>query len=165
LDHPNLAAEIQRAAKGVDQVKPSKARKARGSNSKIMFEFCCSEDSALGKANKERNIDHIRLAEKSSDMANDAEVRDLLKVMKLFPGADLWGSIPCGPWSRWQDVNLAKGGQGYAKRPKAARKKSIKILKNYIRCAEQDMCALSGPEDALAGQIPELVKFIKKHDL
>ena len=30
LDHPNLAADIQQAAKGVEQVKPSKARKARG---------------------------------------------------------------------------------------------------------------------------------------
>jgi hypothetical protein len=58
-----------------------------------------SEDSALGKANDERNTDHIRLTEKSSDMANDEEVRDT----KLFPGADLSGSIPCGPWSRWQD--------------------------------------------------------------
>jgi trans-2-enoyl-CoA reductase len=91
LDHPNLAAEIQRAAKGVDQVKPSKARKARGSNSKVMFEFCCSEDSALGKANEERNIDQFRLTEKSLHMATDEEVRDLLKVMELFPGADLWG--------------------------------------------------------------------------
>jgi len=62
-----------------------------------------SEDSALGKANDERNTDHIRLTEKSSNMANDEEVRDLLKVMKLLPGADLRGSIPCGPWSRWQD--------------------------------------------------------------
>ena len=74
LDHPNLAVEIQQAAKGVEQAKPSKARKARGSNSKVMFEFCCSEDSALGKANEERNIDHFRLTEKSSDMANDEEV-------------------------------------------------------------------------------------------
>ena len=30
LDHPNLAAEIQQAVRGVEQVKPSKARKARG---------------------------------------------------------------------------------------------------------------------------------------
>jgi hypothetical protein len=56
-----------------------------------MFEFCCSEDSALGKANEERNIDQFRLTEKSLDMATDEEVRDLLKVMELFPGAALWG--------------------------------------------------------------------------
>ena len=170
LDHPSFAAQIQQAAKGVEQVKPSKARKARGSNSKVMFEFCCSEDSALGKANEERNIDHFRLTEKSSDMADDEEVRDLLKVMKLFPGADLWGSIPCGPWSRWQDVNLAKGGKGYAKRLKAARKKSMKILKNYIRCAEQVLLdgghvCFEWPRGCSGWSIPELVKFIKKHDL
>ena len=110
-----LAAEIQQAAKGqrrIDQVKPSKARKARGSNPKVMFEFCCSEGSALGKANKERNIGHIRLTEKSSDMSNDKEVRDLLKVMKMFPGADLWGPIPCGPWSPWQDLILQRVVRG-----------------------------------------------------
>ena len=134
LDHPDLAAAIQQAAKGVDQIKPPKARRARGSNSKVMIDFCCSENSSLGKANEERSIGHIRLTEKSSDMANLEEIKDLLKVMKLFPGADLWGSIPCSPWSRWQDVNLAKGGKGYAKRLKAARKKSLKILRNFIRC-------------------------------
>ena len=132
-----------------------------------MFELCCSEDSALSKANEERDIDHFRLTEKSSDMANDEEKRDLLKVMKQFPGADLWGSIPCGPWSRWQDVNLAKG---YAKRLKAARKKPMKILKNYIRCAEQVLLdgghvCFEWSRGCSGWSIPELVKFIKKHDL
>ena len=64
----------------------------------------------------------------------------------------------------------ARGGKGYAKRLKAARTKSIKMLNNYICCAEQVLqggghVCFEWPRGCSGWSIPELVKFIKKDDL
>ena len=102
-----------------------------------MFEFCCSKDSNLGKVSTERNIDHVRLSQDSSNMADNHEVNDLLRILDQFPGAVLWGSIPCGPWSTWQNVNSAIHGKGYEWKLKQKRKHSMKILRNFLRCAKR----------------------------
>lgn len=165
-DFPDSTAELLQATASVSEVKPPKERKSRADKFHAMFEFCCSEDSMLGQVNLERGINHFRLTKKSSNMADNQEVNDLLKVMKLFPGADLWGSIPCDPWCSWQYVNCAKHGEPYRRKLALIQKKS----RNFIRCAVQILAqwghvAFEWPRGSRGWALPELVKFIRKHNL
>lgn len=106
-EFPESSPELRNFAAGIPEIKPPKERKIRGDKGHTMFEFCCSEDSMLGQVNQERGINHFRLSQESSNMADNREVDDLIGVMSLFPGADLWASIPCGPWCQWQHVNMS----------------------------------------------------------
>jgi hypothetical protein len=106
-EFPESSPELRNFAAGIPKIKPPKERKIRGDKGHTMFEFCCSEDSMLGQVNQERGINHFRLSQESSNMADNREVDDLIGVMSLFPGADLWASIPCGPWCQWQHVNMS----------------------------------------------------------
>ena len=68
------------------------------------MKFCCDENSTLGHVNEEFGANHFRLADKSSDVFNPQQIESIKKLVQMFPGCDLWGSIPCGPWSNWQTV-------------------------------------------------------------
>ena len=68
----------------------------------MMFEFCCSDNSKLGEVNKSKGIDHIRLSLSNCDLEDETQIKSLLGMVDRFKGADMWASIPCGPWSPWQ---------------------------------------------------------------
>eukprot|EP00435_Cladocopium_sp_Y103_P033668 s1073_g8.t1 len=169
-EYPNDASEIVNLAASVARAKPSRSKVPRSKSNRLMFEFCCSDDSMLGKVNESRDIPHIRLTEKSSNMADSDEIESLLKVQELFPGHDLWGSIPCGPWSPWQKMSVARFGKGYQKKLDKKRKKSMKLLNNFIRCAEKTLelgghISFDWPKPSEGWKIPKSLEFIKKHNL
>ena len=92
-------------------VKPPLERRLRSGRKSAMFEFCCSPDSKLGQSNLSRGVDHIRLSKDQTDLENPKDMQCLLSLMDQFPGADLWASIPCGPWSPWQRMNVFRYGR------------------------------------------------------
>ena len=103
-------------------------------------------------------------------MADEQEVNSLIGIMKQFPGADIFGSIPCDSWSVWQRVNCKRYGKKFQKKLEKHGEKSLKILGNYIRCAEVILangghCAFEWPKGCKGWKIPELLQFIKRHDL
>ena len=51
------------------------------------------------------------------------------------PG-DMWGSLPCTPWTTWQFVNLAKLGNEFREKLGAEREISRRMVEEYIRKAE-----------------------------
>ena len=135
-DKHDAAEFLTRITRDVKQVKPPEARKKRTENP-TCFEFCCSRDSTLGSVNEKRGINHFRLSADVCNMADDSEVDSLIQIIEQFPGADIFGSIPCGPWSVWQRLNQKQYGSKFIKKLKKQRNVSIKkILINYIRCAE-----------------------------
>ena len=163
------AEHIERVIRNVHKVKPPKERKHRSLNP-TCFEFCCSKDSSLGEVNESRGINHFRLSSQNTDMSDDVEVDSLIQILNMFPGADIFGSIPCGPWSAWQRLNKKQYGPKFIKKINKQRKVSMRILKNYIRCAEVVLknggrCAFEWPKDCEGWQIPELMQFCKRHDL
>ena len=86
----------------ISKVEPnsySHARQAVKKGEPVMFEFCCSDESTLGKVHEERGITHFRLSETTSDLSDPEEIDSLKNLLSLFPGCNLWGSLPCGPWS------------------------------------------------------------------
>ena len=105
---------------------------------KVMrFEFCCSKDSKLGDINESRGVPHFRLHREQTNLENEEDIKSLLSLVDMFKGADLWGSIPCGSWSPWQKMCLHRYGSSYAKKLKAKRKTSKKLLANLHKgCRE-----------------------------
>ena len=161
---------LTRITKDISKVQqPKDLRKRRGVNP-TCFEFCCSADSNLGVVNQSRGINHFRLSAENTDMSDDREVDSLIQLMSQFPGADLFGSIPCGPWSVWQRLNKKQYGKKFEKKLAKQRKHSRKILANFIRCAEAIIkggghVAFEWPKDSEGWNLPELLQFCKRHDL
>ena len=82
----------------------------------------------------------------------------------------MWGSIPCDPWSTWQQVNVAKHGKPFIKRPPSKSRISRRILKTFIQTAEQTLSlgghiAFEWPRGWHGRKIPELKAFIKRCNL
>ena len=157
----------------ISKVEPnnhSHARKTVKKGKSVMFEFCCSENSTLGKIHEERGITHFRLSETTSDMSDPGEIESLKKLVSLFPGCKLWGSLPCGPWSKWQSVNLSRLGIRFRKKLEEKRVQSRKLLKHFIEVAEVVLSqgghiGFEWPKGAAGWQLPELAAFITKNGL
>ena len=75
---------------------------------KILFEFACASDSALGRIGEELGIQVVRLCREHIDLASKANIDQLVEQVKAIPGCSIHGSIECGPWSAWQRLNEAK---------------------------------------------------------
>ena len=166
----DIKSLVSNATLGVYEVKPPKERRIRKDADRCMFEFCCSPESSLGKVNEQRGIKHFRLTKENSNMSDLQEGESLRLMMAQHPGADLWGSIPCDLWSTWQQVNVAKHGRPFIKRLRLKRKVSRRILKNFIQTAEQTLAlgghiAFEWPRGCHGWKIPELIAFIKRHNL
>jgi hypothetical protein len=54
--------------------------------------------------------------DKPFQTADDKEVDSLIGIMEQFPGADIFGSIPCDPWSARQRVNCKRYGKKFQKK-------------------------------------------------
>ena len=84
-----------------------------------------------------RGINHFSLSADVCNMADDAEVDSLIQIIEQFPGADIFGSLPCHPWSKpwsaWQRLNQKQHGKKFRKLLKKQRNVSMKILGNYMR--------------------------------
>lgn len=69
-EFPEHATSIMNVAIAIQKIATSKTRKLRGAKGHIMFEFCCSDGSNLGKLNAERGIDYIQLMQSLSNMSD-----------------------------------------------------------------------------------------------
>ncbi|CAE7029195.1 GIP [Symbiodinium natans] len=148
----------------------TKVKRNRRAEDATLFEFCCEPDSMLGQVNEENEINHFRLTESSSDMSCPKQTESLKKLVQLFPGCDLWGSIPCGPWSQLQHLNIARLGNGFREKLRKKRQRSRRILKNFISVAEVVLAqgghvSFEWPQGCSGWALPELTQFIQKHGL
>ena len=147
---------------------PPKARKARGKTGYVMFEFCCEPDSLMGEINASIGVDHFRLSEKNCDLSDPVQGNSLRNMTQMFPGCDLWASIPCGPWSPWQNCRRRspKGDEKLRLKKEA----SERILKNFVKVADSVIeqgghIAFEWPKSSAGWTNPVLLRFIKKHNL
>ena len=87
--------------------KPFEATKRRhvSSGGHVLFEFCCDEDSNLGKVGDEHGVQVVRLRREAIDLSDDRAINQLCEQVKALPGCSIHGSIECRPWSTWQRLN------------------------------------------------------------
>ena len=60
-------------------------------------------------------------------------VSRLVGIIEDNPGCDLWASIPCGPWSTWQYVNLSIHGAEFASHLNDLRRNSQVMFAAFLR--------------------------------
>ena len=101
----------------------------------MLIEFCTSPDS-MGKVGKDLGVQVIRCTETHMNVGHDATMNIRIKMIEANPGVDLWGSLPCGPWSQWQPLNLHQYGASFAERLDEQQAKSRELLKRFCRLAK-----------------------------
>ena len=165
-----MVAETSKVVKKESEGTSARNHKLRLPGQEVMFEFCCDENSTLGQICDEYEIDHFRLTEKNSDASHPKQIDSLKKLVTLFPGCDLWGSIPHGPWSHCPGLSRNKIGPLEKERLRKQRACSRKILRNFIAVGEIVLnqgghVSFEWPHDCCGWALPELASFIKRHNL
>ena len=86
------------------------AQRKRCSKKILLVEFACQDDSEMSKVAEEWGWEILRLTRSMYDLRTKRAKEEVLQIMqqKRKEGYHivLWGSIPCTPWTRWQDVNI-----------------------------------------------------------
>ena len=88
-------------------------RHSRPERKRVLYEFCCSKDSEIGKVAEENKIQCVRLCKEHTDMYNVDHIERLCRQIEDTPGCHLHASLPCTAWSTWQHITCAKKGDKY----------------------------------------------------
>ena len=59
------------------------------------------------------DIKVVRLSKDVIDLSNFQHVLQLVEQLKSHPGADIWISLPCDPWSNLQELNIHRLGESF----------------------------------------------------
>ena len=103
-----------------------------------MVEFACHPESNIGKIAMENGIDSIRLSKENTDLLTKVGfVRATELVDMASPPVHLHGSLPCTPWSRWQNFNIYKCGVEFSKQLAIDRGNSIIMLDHFYALAKR----------------------------
>ena len=90
----------------------------------------------LGKVAEKMGVRVVRFHKNFVDLTSLEGMKTAWRIVKDNPGAHIHASLPCTPWSRWQDMNLHKYGPKYRKLLFQRRQQSIVMLKNFSLLAE-----------------------------
>ena len=104
---------------------------------RVLIEFACEPDSKLSATMLEQGGDAIRVHKESFDILKNKDMTRLIEIVDQNPGCDLWGSMPCGPWSTWQYVNLSQYGPEFAVELNEARRTSMVMFAAFLRVAKR----------------------------
>ena len=71
------------------------------------------------------------------DLLDNSTLKSLLQMVDLYPGADVWGSLPRTAWSAWQQMAIHRLGPSYMEKLRAKRKESVELLRRFILVADK----------------------------
>ena len=130
-----------------------------------LMEFCTTSDSPLGRKAEAYGIRVTRSTMNHIIMAWTIRTWNPLAEIEGENTIDLWGSIPCAPWSQYQHLCKSLYGKPYLKKLQAARRVSRKLLRNFCKLARAThgkggRTAFEWPRDATGWQLSELQKLI-----
>ena len=98
---------------------PSQKKTKKPKKKKWFVEYCCSENSACSRVAEANGIDYLGLSLGFGDLLDDQVFSQVLFWFQERKNNDeeieLWGSIPCGPYSPLQRLNVATQGPDYLK--------------------------------------------------
>ena len=137
---------------------------------KVLIEFACEPDSRLSAVMMECGGEAIRVHIGSFDITKAKDVGRLIEIIEDNPGCDLWASIPCGPWSTWQYVNLSQYGAEFASHLNDLRRKSQVMFAAFMRAARAvrrggGRVAFEWPRHCLGWKQPFMQKFLADPDV
>ena len=109
------------------------------------IKFACDPQSRLSQVVVARGVEIIRVDKTTYDILDPESMRELdaivnreeLDAIVNQGDCDMWGALPCFPWSTWQYVNMAKHGEAYRNKLGGEREISRRMVDEYIRKAEK----------------------------
>ena len=134
------------------------------------YEFCCTPNSNLGIVGESLGLQHVRLTKEHSDMLDTSNVNQLLQQLAESEGVDLWGSLPCLPWTQWNRLNSWRLGPKFRKKILAKQEESKRLLRVYILAARivlrnKGRVHFEWPQSCSGWQLEELQSFIDEAGL
>ena len=140
----------------------------------IFIECCCDPNSGLGAVSGRIGVKHIRMTEDFGNLCDENVVNQLLDLDRLkepeFAGVDLWGSLPCKPWTNWQQMNIWRYGKAYLKKLMKQRAQSRKMLSSFLRIARVVLSNggrvhYEWPSYCKGWELVELQEFCNEHQM
>ena len=132
-------------------------------------EFCCSSISSCCKVCQQLEIPYLGLSIDFGDMLDDG-VFDQVEFwfqerVQQEECIHLFGSIPCGPFSPIQNLNIATKGEPFKKYLKKERKKSLKLVDRFCQLARVALVSggvlpLNGPRTHQVGKKGEFCRWL-----
>jgi hypothetical protein len=102
----------------------------------VLIEFACAENSMLGAVAQAKGVKVIRLHKEFCDLETDKGIKLAWKLARDNPGCHIHASLPCTPWSRWQDMNIHRWGARFRIKLGEQRKRSLVMLNAFIGLAK-----------------------------
>ena len=112
----------------------------------------------------------IRVHIGSFDITKAKDVSRLIAIIEDNPGCDLRASIPCGPWSTWQYVNLSIHGAEFASHLNDLRRNSQVMFAAFLRASRAvrrggGKVAFEWPRHCLGWKQPFMQRFLADPDV
>lgn len=164
-DEENLSFRYQEVCSRTPVTKPSKMKHQK----EWFVEFCCASSSSCCTVAQQLNVDYLGLSEDFGDLL-DHQVFEQVEYWfheRIQEGdkIHLFGSIPCGPFSKLQNLNLAVHGEKYQDYLQNERKKSISLVGKFHHLSH--LAVLSGgstsfewPKGCSGWKEPVMLKYI-----
>ena len=154
--------------------KPKVGKKPKGKT--VWFvEFCCAKHSEISKLAEEMQIPYLGLSKEVCDLSNPHHMQQVMLWAKergeLGESFHLWGSLPCTPWSLWQNLNLHCLDETFRTNLMERRDESRILVDNFS--ALTDVALESGGSSSFEWprycsgwtEVQELSNMIAKHDM
>ena len=140
----SLALKLQTACAALTQ--PRHVHKPESRSTEWFVEFCCSETSSCGKVCQQLGIPYLGLSREFGDVLDPTVFCQIEYWMhervQLEEVIHIFGSIPCGPFSPLQNLNLVAQGEQYQDYFQSQRQRSLKMVELFDRLS--DVAMISG---------------------
>ena len=96
-----------------------------------IIEFCCDEESEIGRVGRAANIDVLRIT-KNLDCMNQSTMHACKEFVKNHDRVHMHGSLPCTPWSCKQFLIIHLHGLSFRQKLHKARLLSLRQVAIFL---------------------------------
>ena len=131
-----------------------------------IIEFCCDEDSEIGKVGREYGVDVLRIDEKLDCMSEET-IKMCMTFVNEHDSVHLHGSLPCTPWSNIQKLNIHQYGESFKRRLQRAQLYSLRLVARFLILARyvrdhKGTSSFEWPKTALGWKRPLVEQMIEE---
>ena len=137
-----------------------------------VVEFACHNDSKISANASRRGVSSVRLTKDVCDLRTDHGIQRAVDICNDLHVrghcVDLWGSLPCKPWSKWNVFNARKLGKKFREYLKRLQEESVQMIRGYFVVAEAVIkngghASYEWPAFCGGWELEELKAFFKQH--
>ena len=169
-EHYNKSVKGLAASRDTSMFTPAPRHNSKLPCYNWLLEFCCDQNSMMGKIGDEIGINIVRLHEGFADLRDHNAIEQLKEFVRLHPGVSIWGSLPCTPWSMWQFMAVKRHGTPYLHKLHKRREESLALVANFIDLAREvrkhgGHVSFEWPKNATGWMRSELISMIAEFDM